>query len=426
MSVTVFGVLWAVVAFFAMTANRINAMVVFTMFSMVLQCNVVLYFGGVGIGPQILASIFFIIKSFAYASAKSRMHLDSRYLCALLLLFAMVSCSVLNGVLGTVAINLAQLAVYTVCFIRFFAIRALIHRDDMLKYFRWLIIFVAVMGVVQFLVVLGAIPRLGVFSTLIYNDPNPSIYYNIDRRPRLYSTFMEPSYCAPFLVGSFYFIMISAKKKTRADHALLILLFAEIVATQSTTGYVAFVVIGAIHIVVFKDKATACYLIPEMMVLLVALLLMPNLLNDVIFLKADTGSARTRGILNDRAISTFLDNPVLGAGYKQSRASSLLYSLLAECGLIGILAYAALIISCIVSRRSEDPDSLRCGKTLVLAVAACQLIAIPDLDFCVFWLCMYVYAGIVGSGRCQVPAPAESLLPARLPRVRARGRYATS
>lgn len=426
MSITVFGVLWAAIAFFAMIANRINAMVVFTMFSMVLQCNVVLHLGGVGIGPQILASILFIIKSFAYARPTSKMRLDSRYICALVLVFAMASCSVLNGVLGAVAINLAQLAVYAVCFIRFFAIRALIRHDDMLKYFRWLIIFVAVMGVVQFLVVLGAIPRLGVFSMLIYNDPNPSIYYNIDRRPRLYSTFMEPSYCAPFLVGSFYFIMISVKQKTKADHALLILLLAEIVATQSTTGYVAFVVIGAIHIAVFKDKATARYLIPEMMVLLVALLLMPNLLNDVIFLKADTGSARTRDVLNDRAISTFLDNPVLGAGYKQSRASSLLYSLLAECGLIGVLAYAALILSCIVPRRSEDSDSLRCGKTMVLTVAACQLIAIPDLDFCVFWLGMYIYAGIVGSGRCQDSALTESPLPARLSRICARGRYATS
>lgn len=378
-------------------------MVVFTLFSMVLQCDVVLYFGGIGIGPQILASVLFIVKSFAYASPKHRMHFDARYLCALTLLLVLVSCSALNGVLGAVTINVAQLSIYIVCFIRFFSVAHLIDRDRMLKYFRWLVIFVTIIGLIQFFIVLGIIPRLGIISMLIYNDPNPNIYYNIERAPRLYSTFMEPSYCVPFLVGAFYFIMVSAVNKTKADHALLIILLVEIVATQSTTGYLAFVVMGAICIAVFKDKATARYLIPEMLILLVALLVTPTLLDTVIFSKAESGSAATRDVWNDRALTNFGENPVTGIGYKQSRASSLLFSLLAESGICGLISYCALIVSCIAGCRTEDSALTRCGKVLVLTVAACQFIAVPDVDFCVLWLCMYVYAAIAGTSRQQSP-----------------------
>lgn len=414
MSITAFGFIWAIVAFFALIANRVDAMVVFTLFSMVLQCDIVLYFGGIGIGPQILASILFIVKSFAYASPKHRMHFDPRYLCALTLLLVLVSCSALNGVLGAVAINVAQLSIYIVCFIRFFSVAHLIGRDRILKYFRWLVIFVAIIGLIQFLIVLGIIPRLGIVSTLIYNDPNPNIYYNIERTPRLYSTFMEPSYCVPFLVGAFYFIMVSAENKTRADHALLIVLLVEIVATQSTTGYIAFIAVGAICIAVFKDRATARYLIPEMLILLVALLVTPDLLDTVIFSKAESGSAATRDVWNDRALTNFVENPVVGIGYKQSRASSLLFSLLAESGICGLISYCALIISCIVGYRTEDSAMMRCGKTLVLTVATCQFIAVPDVDFCVFWLCMYVYAAVAGANRRQSSVLNRDSLTARI------------
>lgn len=408
MSVTVFGIAWVTIAFFAMIANRINAMVVFTMASMVLQCDIVLYLGGVGIGPQILASILFIVKSFAYASAKSRMSVDSRYISALALALAIAVGAGLNGVLSSVAINVTQLSIYILCFIRFFAVGRMVGRNDMLRYFRWLVVFVSAIGVIQYFIVLGVVPRLGILSTLIYNDPNPSIYYNLSRSPRLYSTFMEPSYCAPFLVGAFYFIMISVKEKSKADHALLVLLLVEIVATQSTTGYVAFIAMGAIHLIVFRDRATARYLIPEMVVLLVALLMMPDLLNDVIFLKAETGSASTRGTWNDRALANFAAHPVIGIGYKQSRASSLLFSLMAETGIIGLASYLALIVLCVAPRNIDNSERTRCGKTLVLAVVACQFIAIPDVDFCVFWLCMYVYAGIVGASRVEKAQPVES------------------
>lgn len=401
-----------------MIANHINVMVVFTMVSMVLQCDVVLYLGSVGIGPQILASILFIVKSLTYASVNSRMCVDSRYASALALLLAIAVGAGLNGVLSSVVINVIQLSIYILCFIRFFAVGRLIGRDDMLRYFRWLVVFVVAIGALQYLIVLGVVPRLGILSTLVYNDPNPSIYYNLSRSPRLYSTFMEPSYCAPFLVGAFYSIMISVNKKSKADHALLVLLLAEIVATKSTTGYVAFMAMGAIHLVVFRDRATARYLIPEIIVLLVALLLMPDLLNDVIFLKAGTGSASTRDAWNNRALTNFMEHPIVGVGYKQSRASSLLFSLIAETGIIGFLSYLSMIILCIAKRRSEATELTRCAKTLVMAVAACQFIAIPDVDFCVFWLCMYVYAGIVGASSLCDACTADNLASAQATQVR--------
>ena len=395
MSVTLFGILWVIAAFFAVIADRINAMVVFTMASMVLQCDVVLYFGGVGVGPQILASVLFIVKSLVYASTKSRMHFNPCITAAAALLAGVMLSSIINGVASEVAMNFAQLAIYVICFMRFYVVPRYINRETIIRYFTCLTIFVVIVGALQFFATLGVFPRAGLLPTLIYNDPGPNIYFNAPiLAKRLYATFMEPSYCAAFLVGAFYFLMLAKKEKAKKDHALLIAILIEIVATQSTTAYLAFVVMGAVCIVFFKDKATAKYLIPEMMILMTALLISPGLLDTVIFSKAESGSALVRDAWNTRALDSFFSSPLFGVGYKQRRASSLVICLLAEVGIVGLILFVALLSACFISSEKAYRRTALPAKALLAAGVVCMVAAIPDLDSCVLWLFLYVFAAL--------------------------------
>lgn len=108
----------------------------------------------------------------------------------------------------------------------------------------------------------------------------------------------------------------------------------------------------------------------------------------------ESDSGKFRGQQDFYAISLFLESPSMGIGYGNSRASSLVTTLLSELGLIGILFYTItlfMIIHPLVKKSTYTPIEIS-SRLFIIAIIISQLIAIPDLQYCVYWLGMYIIA----------------------------------
>ena len=64
MSVTVFGIIWLSLMIYAFFRLKIKHFIFLTLFSMLFQCNNIFIIGTQGVGPQLVTSFCFIIKSY--------------------------------------------------------------------------------------------------------------------------------------------------------------------------------------------------------------------------------------------------------------------------------------------------------------------------------------------------------------------------
>ena len=63
---TIFGIIWILIAIRLFFIKDIKPMIVFTIIGMIMQCTNVIEFGKFACGPQLITSIIFIIKSIKY------------------------------------------------------------------------------------------------------------------------------------------------------------------------------------------------------------------------------------------------------------------------------------------------------------------------------------------------------------------------
>jgi hypothetical protein len=393
MSLTVFGAIWLVACFLAFLSQDMRDMAALTILSMVLQSDNVFSLGDAGVGPQLVTSLLFIIRSLLLVSPQSQIRFNPQKITAGALIGCVVASTYVNGLLNSsYVLFIVQLIIYAVAAMRFYSVRRYLGAKWADGVFRRLLAFVLVVGLLQILITGGTLPKLGVVTQLLYNDPSDSVYFNHVGYRRLFSTFMEPSYCAPFLVGSFYYLLCFPKPRKR-DSVMLVVTMIEILLTQSTTAYVVFVAMGFLSLILGNGKRVLKIALPVFVAILIAIALLPNVFQTVIFDKMDSGSALTRSQWNRRALEVFYASPVMGAGYKAVRASSLFLTLLADLGIVGTIVYFAFVgtyfVRFISARRKEDKVQLG-SLMLVLAATLCQLFACPDLDFCVFWLSLYL------------------------------------
>ena len=249
-----------------------------------------------------------------------------------------------------------------------------------------------IFGVVQLLIVSGIIPRMEIISQLFYNETwNESIAYYSSTKFRLHSTFMEPSYCGAFLVGSFFFIVCQRFKYKKLKILLLLFCGIEIALTESTTAYVSMVILTIIFILDKRNRKYIKYIIPVGVLVFAVMLLSGEVLNRVLFKKLESGSAAERGLWNTRALESFYNSIFIGVGYKNLRASSIIYSLLGEVGLVGISIYFYTMIISVKSifKKKIKYESLG-AQFFLLSVIIAQWISCPDLEFSAFWFAMYL------------------------------------
>lgn len=399
---TLFGIIWLCIIVWDFVKKPVINTVFLTILFMTFQSTNVLYINGSGIGPGVLTSIVCILKIFIMQKFKIR-RINQQvcvFIIPTLMLFIIYFSLVINGIFGESALLFLQITVYIICFISIQFIQKAASKELLYQIIRKIIIFHVIFGAIQILTTTNALPLRPVLNILFYNDPSTDVVFHRPYYARVMSTFMEPSYYAGFLVGAFFFLLIQ-KKKLYQNKLLISAIMIEILLTQSSTAYGAFLVVGIVVILFsdsfsLKQKMLICLL--GIIGVLILYFGFYSLLDAVIFSKDQTGSFSTRVRFNNTAIEAFFTSPLIGIGYKNCRGSSIIYSLLGEMGIVGLGIYFLFNIAIYLTGTIEDKYSdniLSASKFGVLAVMVCQIIACPDLDLCTYWIWLYIFSFVL-------------------------------
>lgn len=388
---TVFGIIWIFFLLLFVFRQEHEKIIFMVLFASIFQCSNVLVYNDMKIGPFIITSIILVLYNFfVYKRIKISKKVNV-IVASTLLLFLAIIVSIIynyNSISNTTIIRVLQLLCYILCFFSLKNIssyKEINYNKMILK----IIDFVLIIGIFQFLCSMGIIPKNFIFKTFIYNDVNESSAYYATTKLRLYSTFMEPSYCASFLIFAFCYIIMHLNSKKNNIVRLFIALI-EIALTFSTTAYIGFA-ISIMLLYLFADSTTKKKLSNFFPLLIIGFVLLASFgfLDSVILKKSSTASASTRELWNKKLLNKFNESPIFGVGYKTNRASSLFYQIIGELGLFGLLSYAIFILAIL---KKILKDSNKTIAISLLSVVFCQLFSIPDLDFCVFWFIMYIFA----------------------------------
>lgn len=396
---TFFGAIWILLIVYCM-CSKIENMIVLTIISSTIQCSNVIVLNGVGIGPQVITSIACIARIWlAWRNLKVTIYLQKLllFLGTIGIFLCVLLSSIINGVISQNYMRIMQLVIYIFCFLSMFYAGKFLSNDFVYVLIRKLTIALMIIGAIQIGITSGILPRLSIIRELLYNDTTSDvIYYTRDNYHRILSTYMEPSYFAGFAVGSFYYFLFYKEKRSE-NIVLLGIIMAEILLTFSSSAYGAFAFAGIIFLASSKEKNLKILIIVGATLgFVVMYTFFFDVLDTVIFSKATSGSAVARHYWNLAAIRNFNSSPVWGVGYKMSRASSIIYTILSEIGIIGMIVYIQLnltILFPILSIRYKKTDNETKGLRLaIISVVLTQLIAVPDLDICTYWMWMNLLA----------------------------------
>lgn len=404
---TLFTLIWSACMLYGFTT--MNAMVVMTLLFMTFQCANVVSFGGITVGPQILTSMCLIVRFLIFSRFRVYKTKYNKLINVLLvvLVIEIIVSALYNNVISNNYLYILQLTTYVFCFVILRYSSMEFDEDLLYKILRGIIIFVAVVGILQWLATMNILPIKRILKVLFYNDDSMNIYFNENdyyHNSRVYSTFMEPSYLAGFSVGAFYYLL-SLREKWKSNTLLFIILLIEIFLSTSSTAYAALVLVGVIFIVNARQISLTkkCTLIfCAVIVFSVLYFQCYELLEKVLFNKWNSNSGVARRIMDNDALNAFYSSELLGVGYKCVRGSSVFYSMLGEIGIIGTALYtmtnAIIYIPIINNRliRSELPNNYAAVLFGLLSAFVCLVIAVPDIDMCTYWFWMYCLAICIG------------------------------
>lgn len=378
---------------------KINVLFFLTILSSTLQCSNVIIIGEIGIGPQVITSAAFILKILLEQKGlciKIRRSVIALQLSVLAMFIIILVSSVYNHTLAGEVTRVLQLLIYICCYFAMYEASEKLEPSFVYTTIRRITVFLLIVGFTQVLMTTGVLPRFLLVTELLYNDTiSGSIYFTRNNYFRILSTYMEPSYYACFIVGAFYYFLSLNKKR---DVFLLVIMLFEIILTFSSTAYVAFAVVGLLFVAFAREgKTKIAILICGLLGIAVMYSCFYNVLDQVLFSKMSSGSGIARFYLNKAAVRNFHSSPIIGIGYKQGRASSLIYTLLAELGVIGLFVYIVMSFFILkplfnkkyINKYSQESIAMR----LALAgVITCQIVAVPALDICAYWMWMNLLA----------------------------------
>lgn len=396
MTITFFGVLWFLLLSFLLLYNDIEAAIVVLLFSMVLQCDNVIVLGEKGIGPQIITSAFFVLYYFISSykpvvkkDFKSKRFVISLFLLCLYILVNSILCKKVTENYRDVVL----LYVYLCASICLYNVRNSLPEKNIWNIVVKLYVFLLVVGMFQILATMYVIPKW-LFTELLYNDTSESVYFHWQEPYfRMMSTFMEPSYYSGLLCGLIGVIIYNKKRLDNANIYIVCGLL-ELALTFSTTGYLTFICILIVLLLLDGSHNNIMKYLPIFIaIFLFVVLSWDTIISNIILNKLETGSGETRQLWNLKALDEFLSHTIIGGGYMTVRASSLILTIMANLGIMGLLFYLFVIFSCIypLFKGNQESKGLSISVRLVfISVVISQMIACPDLSLCTFWLSIYL------------------------------------
>lgn len=413
MSITAFGIIWTIIVLYYFCRKNLANFAMLVLYSCVWNYSAVIRVGGDGVRPFVWASLFFIIK-FLILTRRGRTveRGDTRIALYLIAFFAWALIITLIGTYVFKGLEILKssenLSVITQTydgtfgyyrFISLFISCAVvicitkisgeIGPLRLCKTLKNMAVTVAIVGAWQYLTVSEILPNIDILTKFIYSyTPNNYLagYVTNVGYARLMATFSEPSYCGSFISSIFWCLLCSNGgefKNQRNKVVLLVVLLVEIILTKSSTAYCVFI-LGVLSLLFKKRGSMRVSTFVTLTIIIVGAIIfgMANteLLDQVLFKKLEGGSAFTRGQWNTWALKTFENTHWLGLGYDSIRASSLVYNLLGNVGIVG-----TVLMICIIGRilkftwRLRDNWFSYIAFVYVALVIWGQCIACPDM-----------------------------------------------
>ena len=410
---TMFGIVWLLLLFAAIVKSKKPMLAALVLISSTLQSSNVLVVNGQGIGPQIItsgvAALYFMAPQIRKMKLRVSKSFASTNKILILLLAYIVFDAARTKTLGTNILRIFQLLIYVLCFFEMKNVGDTLDDEYVYCTLKKLSIFILLVGVFQVLATTNIIPRYWFIRDIFWNDSAnaPAIVqfmWPYGSYFRFLSTYMEPSYFVGFSIGALFYFF-NYKKNRKKDLPLIVALVLSTILSFSSSGYGALLITALLYIAFSKEGKIKLYVLVGGAIGFAILYLgFYNVLDSVVFSKMQGGSAAARMTWNLEAMKAFQSSPMMGVGYKNCRASSMFYTILAELGIIGIVLYIVFILSIIwpvfTKRGQKLVGDEQVGVIFaIIGVTATQMIAVPDFDICTFWMWMNFLGLIIGRNK---------------------------
>ena len=406
MQFSFFGVLWNAILGYCFLFKNGKTMAYMAIISMLFQCNNILYIGTTGIGTQIFTVCIASVKLLLVKKDPRKVYGTEPLNVSFIMMLGVIIIGLIynHSLDGKHMIAISMLAVYILFGIILVKKQIVFTQAELEKMINTVAYVIIIVGVLQVLCKMNILPITALLRSFIYNDTgNSNVIFNHKSITAMYSTFMEPSYCGATLTGLLACV-ISRKEFTRKNLALVALLGISILMTRSSTAYAGTAIMLCVLLFTKADKKIYKYVMPLIIVavMFIAIFNM-DLLNEVLFEKMNTGSFRVRENWNKMALEKFFQSPVLGVGYQNQRASSLLYTILGELGIIGAFAYTMMMIASLkFLLQKKYKGIVSTTSFMCFGIALSQWIACPDLSFSPMWMSFYFLILSLKRDKCAV------------------------
>lgn len=434
MAITNFGIIWLIVLLVASFIG-IKSLTKVLFVSSVFQAGAVFIIGKSVISPLTVSCFFYCAASFLRHSRKYPFKcpkcMNTYFLMWMILLVtSLLASAMFVGTVYLESLDWVEYAIYDghIAFFGLFSIllygvtALMLYNDkpissnELYHIVVFMIAFVFIIACWQYISVYKSISKNDFIANLIYsNTVSESVaFYNSLKDVysnlfdiRLYSTFMEPSYCAGFLVCSFFYLF-SKNKYSALDITLISLLVGMIILTFSATVYAAFVFACFLSFIISgRIKAFWGLIFKFCLFITLGLALITYMdlwatIDRMILQKGDSHSAYIRNLWNLNCINIFQTTRGLGMGYASVRGSSLLPTLLGTFGIVGTILYLRFTFLLIKSRylltySISLPNESIVLKCMIFIVILSQFIAIPNFDYPIFWMVLFILFSRVDS-----------------------------
>ena len=399
MTITFFGIVWLLILAIIAYVRDLENMVALLIFSMVLQCDNVVLFGEKGIGPQLITSVYFCFFHFLVPERNivRKDFLSKPFIILLFLLCCYIGINaVIHRTLSQSFNDIIIIYVYLFTSICLYRVRKSISSKQIWNIIKKLYLFLLIVGVLQFLATTHIIPKF-LLSELLYNDNSDVVYFNTKGiYARITSTFMEPSYFSGLLCGLIGISIYNKKlfKYSCYSYIYVLVGIIELILTFSTTAYLTFVCVLIALVIIDQRQQNLLKYLPFMSILfLFVVITWDTLISEIIVNKLESNSGVERHGWDLIAFEAFLNNPFFGVGYISVRASSVILTILANLGLVGLFLYLVSLFSCflfVFVKRIRNNSLSISARLILFSVLISQIIACPDLSLCTFWLSVYL------------------------------------
>lgn len=425
MQITFFGAFWIIILIFAALRGT-GPLAKCIIFSGIVQSGAIVIIGKSVVPPLLFSCIFFDLYCILLYGVKYKI---AAYIKILSVFLAAVTItSILSGILfkGNIflvaaddletktysgeieVIALFRLFIYIITAIIFYNVKSRINIniDSLIE---TMVITVFIIGIWQYATLINLFPKIEFLTKFVYSaiDVNKTIFYGNDilkrfnsiLNIRLYSCFMEPSYCAGFLTPCIIYYFMKEKLSKR-DIIVLLLLFIMLVVTRSTTGYVSCVICVFISLFFNGKKAMVVSFIKRGAVLLILGIIFVSafdlwgIVYTVVFEKTDSHSGIVRSAWNKNCLEIFWQTYCIGLGYGINRGSSFFFTLIGSTGIAGTLVYCYFVYNILYNAHCSKSTNHKFVQVsmMFLSVIVSMFIAIGVLEYTVFYSFLFLYS----------------------------------